>query len=111
MDKEKVEAIAWEEPKTLKSLRGFLGLTWYCRRFVRDYGKIARPLTKMLKKRNFVWTEAAREAMGRLKEVVTTKPMLVLPDFTQPFHVECDASGVGIRAVLMQKQRPFSKEL
>ncbi|XP_047174213.1 uncharacterized mitochondrial protein AtMg00860-like [Vigna umbellata] len=68
MDQEKIEGVvAWEEPKTLKALRGFLGLTGYYRRFIRIYGKIAKPLTEMLKKGNFAWTKAAKEAMGRLK--------------------------------------------
>lgn len=91
-----------------------MGLIGYYQRFVRDYGKIARPLTEMLKKGNFVWTEAARRAMGRFKEEVTITSVLALPDFTQPFHVECDASWVGIGAVLTQNQRPityFSKAL
>lgn len=115
MDGEKVEAIiGWEEPKNIKALRGFLGLTVYYWRFVRNYGKLARPLTDMLKKGNFAWTNSAREAMEKLKIAITTAPVLALPDFTQPFHVECDASGVGVGVVLTQNRRPiafFSKAL
>lgn len=101
MDREKVEAgLKWEEPKTIKVLRGFLGLTGYYRRFVKDYGKVVRPLINLLKKGSFVWTELARKAMDRLKEAVTTAPVLSMPDFTQSFHVEYDALGVRVGEVL-----------
>lgn len=54
MDKEKVAAIMdWPEPRSIKAIRGFLGLNGYYRRFVRDYGKTGRPLTDFLKKGQF----------------------------------------------------------
>jgi hypothetical protein len=60
VDSEKVEAMKkWPKPETPKTMRGFLGLTGYYRRFIQDYGKIAAPLNRMLKKNNFAWTVVA----------------------------------------------------
>jgi len=114
-DPSKVESmIKWPKTNTLKSLRGFLGLTGYYRRFIKGYGEIADLLTRLLKKRAFKWDSEADQAFKQLKKAVSTPPILALPDFNQSFVIECDASGIGLRAVLMQEGQPisyFSKSL
>jgi len=108
-DPSKLEAlIQWPLPSNLKVLRGFLGLTGYYRKFIRNYGTIAAPLIALLRKNAFQWTPAATEAFLRLKEAVTSPPVLRLPDFTKPFIVECDACGTGFGAILMQEGRPIA---
>ncbi|XP_041011475.1 uncharacterized mitochondrial protein AtMg00860-like [Juglans microcarpa x Juglans regia] len=89
-------------PKSLKGLKGFLGLTGYYRWFIKGYGGIASPLTQMLKKDAFKWSEEARMTFHKLKEAVTQLPVLTLLDFSRPFNIECDASGNTIGVVLMQ---------
>ena len=102
VDLKKIEAMQdWPHPKTLKILRGFLGLTWYYRKFVKNYGKIATPLTALLKMNSFNWTPAAAQAFQTLKTTMCTTPVLALPNFTNTFVLECDASGKGIGVVLM----------
>lgn len=115
MDRAKVATVMdWPEPRSVKALRGFLGLTGYYRRFVKGYGQIAKPLTDLLKKGQFCWTNQGSEAMKKLKEAIITAPVLTLPDFSQQFHIECDASGKGVGAMLSQNKKPvayFSKAL
>lgn len=115
VDPEKIRCILdWPEPKNVKGVRGFLGLTGYYRKFVKDYGKIAKPLTELTKKDGFSWSPTAAKAFNRLKHIMTSPPVLVLPNFSLPFEIECDAAGRGIGAVLMQNKQPvayFSKAL
>jgi len=109
VDPKKIEAMQdWPPPKTLKSLRGFLGLTGYYRKFVRNYGKIVAPLIALLKKNVFTWTQAANHSLQTLKDSLCSTPVLALPDFTKTFVLECDASGKGIGVVLMQDGRSLA---
>jgi hypothetical protein len=106
----KVEAINnWPVPKTFKQLRGFLGLTGYYRRFIRNYGLISRPLTQLLKKGvQFQWTSSTQEAFELLKSALSSAPILAIPNFADTFIIETDASDKGMGAVLMQPGHPIS---
>ena len=106
MDPDKVQAVAdWPTPRSARAVRGFLGLAGYYRKFVKEFGTIAAPLTALLKE-GFAWTEATSVAFTTLKTAVTTAPILALPDFGQPFIVECGASTYGFGAILLQGQHP-----
>ncbi|XP_057812846.2 uncharacterized protein LOC131026858 [Cryptomeria japonica] len=111
-DEEKIRAIRdWPSPQNITELRGFLGLCAYYRRFVRGFPQLAAPLTDLTKNGAFKWTKQAQGLFGRLKEVMSTCLVLALPDFSQPFVLECDASGVGIRTKLNDRQQKWVSKI
>lgn len=75
---------------------------------MQDYGKIAKPLTQLLKKDGFWWSEEAKMAFEILKVVVSYLPTLAIPDFSKPFVVEAYGSSKGLGAVLLQEGRPLA---
>jgi hypothetical protein len=109
MDPAKVQAVSdWPQPRSARVVCGFLGLAGYYRKFVQHYGAIAAQLTALFKKEGFSWNDATTEAFRALKIVVTSAPVVVLPDFMQSFIVECDASTHGFGVVLLQNKHPVA---
>jgi hypothetical protein len=109
MDTVKVVAVrSWARPRAAHSLRGFLGLAGYYRRFIKDYGVIVAPLKQLLYKDIFEWSEAAEAAFSALKATLTSAPVLHLPEFTAMFVVNCDASESGFGAILNQDMTPIA---
>ena len=103
-----IAVLEWPTPTTVKGVRGFLGLAGYYRKFIRNFGTIAAPLNQLLSKDGFKWNDMAEKAFNDLKQALTSPPVLALPDFTQPFVIECDACGVGLGAVLSQNNCPIA---
>ena len=108
----KVHAILnWPSPSKVTELRSFLGLANYYRKFIQGYSKKVAPLTDLLKNdKKWVWTDACQEAFEKLKVVVSSEPVLCLPDFELPFEVHTDASDKTIGGVLVQEKHPVAYE-
>jgi len=106
MSQEKVEGVLeWKTPKSLVEVQQFLGFANFYRRFIRDYSRIARPLTELTKGdgKSWTWTSEAEQAFTELKQRFTTAPILAHFDPTRPVIVESDASDFALGAVLSQR--------
>lgn len=105
VDPDKVKAIIdLPVPQSQKEVRQFCGTASWYRRFIPNFASRLYPLTSLLKKRSkFVWSKEAQDAFLDIRSCLVTSPILSCPDFTKPFVVSCDASGVGVGAVLSQE--------
>ena len=111
-DPKKIEAVQkWERPHNVNTVRKFLGFVNYYRKFIKDYSKIARPLYNLIsgdnakRRTNSVeWSHSAEEAFQTLIDRCTHAPILAYADFSLPFELHIDASGIGLGAILYQTQ-------
>ncbi|GJR06325.1 reverse transcriptase domain-containing protein [Tanacetum coccineum] len=105
VDKAKIDVISKLPPPTnIKGVRSFLGHAGFYRRFIKDFSKIARPITKLLEKDTpFEFNDECQKAFELLKEKLTCAPVIVSPNWNLPFELMCDASDFAVGAVLGQK--------
>lgn len=107
MDPAKVSSVLnWSQAKSVGAVCAFLGLTEYYRRFIKGYIMIMQLLTQLLKKESqfkFVRDGEAQAAFVQLKQALVSSPVLAALDFSKPFVLECDASGLDVGAILMQE--------
>ncbi|GJR35895.1 reverse transcriptase domain-containing protein [Tanacetum coccineum] len=105
VDKSKIDVISkLPLPTNVKGIRSFLGHAGFYRRFIKDFSKIARPLTKLLEKgTTFEFNDECYKAFNSLKEKLTCKPVIVSLNWNLLFKLICDASEFAVGAVLGQK--------
>ena len=105
-DPKKVTAVRdFPPPHDVRALQSFLGLASYYRRFIQGFSVVANPLFALLRKDvEYHWTSVCQEAFDRLKQLLTEAPVLAFPSFDRGFILDTDASGIGLGAVLAQKQ-------
>jgi hypothetical protein len=96
------DMLNWMPPTNASEIQSFLELVGYYCRFIKDFSKIAKPMTRLLEKnKDFDWTEECQVSFEELKKLLTSAPVLILPDITK-FNIYCDASRQGLGCVLMQ---------
>ena len=106
VDRAKVETIEKLLPPSLvKGIRSFLGHASLYRRFIKDFSKIAKPLSNFLiKGAPFKFDDQCLQAFLFLKQKLVSAPIVVAPDWNLPFVLMCDASDYAIEALLSQKR-------
>ncbi|GJW93395.1 reverse transcriptase domain-containing protein [Tanacetum coccineum] len=106
VDRAKVDVIAkLPHPTSVKGIRSFLGHAGFYRRFIQDFSKIARPMTRLLEKDTpFIFSKECVKSFNILKKKLTEALILVAPDWDLPFEIMCDASDFAVGAVLGQRK-------
>ncbi len=111
MDVHKVkEILDWEPSRSIMALKSFLGLESYYRKFIKNFVKIATPLTNLLKKssRTYEWDEACNEAFETLKGILVKVHVLKLHDFDKDFEIHSNVFDFVIRGILVQDGKPWN---
>ena len=91
-------------PRNKKETMSFLGMSGYYRKFCKNFSSVCEPLTRLLSKdKEFVWDLECQSALNKIKGLLASAPVLMMPDFNQPFLLAVDASDAG--AVLFQEDQ------
>ena len=99
-----------EPPTNVHQLRVFCGLAGHFRQFIKDFAKIERPLNLLKRKEvPWEWTSECDDAFDQLKLLITSDPILQLPDWSLPFEVSCDASDLATGSILYQRDSTAPK--
>lgn len=105
VDTARVEVINnWPKPKSITELRGFIGLVQFFRRFVKDFSGISNPLTDLTKKSNAIraWNISCDMDFNKMKQVLSTAPVLIAPNWAAPFTIHVDTSEFSVGGTLTQ---------
>lgn len=103
----KIEAICqFPSPKTKRKLQRYLGMVGYYRKMILNFSDIVSPLTELLKEGlKYEWSQNCEIAFGKVKAILTQRPIFRTPDFNKPFMLAVDASNVGAGSVLLQEHK------
>ena len=109
VDPKQIEKVnEWPVPTDVSEVRSFLGLANYFRKFIQGYSQLVLPLTALTNRRAvFEWTPECQSAFERVKALLTSVPVLKMPDWDRRFEVVTDASDFALGAVLLQDGHPI----
>ena len=104
VSQDKISAVRdWPAPRNVSEVRSFLGLAGFYRRFVKGFSKLAHPITELTKSDcTFTWGQAQQDAFKLLKEALCSAPVLLIPDPSRPYTLNCDACDFAVGATLQQ---------
>lgn len=107
-DQAKVDAVVnMPNPENVLQMQSLIGMATYLTKFLPKLSEVCEPLRRLTRKDvEFIWTSEQEESVKRLKELATSTPVLKFYDVNEPVEIECDASSVGLGAVLMQNSQP-----
>ncbi|XP_073307108.1 uncharacterized protein [Primulina huaijiensis] len=113
LDRAKVVSIEkLPPPKNIKGIRSFLGHAGFYRRFIEDFSKITKPLCNLLEKEStFVFDDDCLQAFEKIKKALVTAPIMIVPDWKEPFELMCDASDYAVGAVLVQRREKMFRAI
>ena len=102
VSQDKISAVRdWPMPRSVQEVRSFLGLAGFYRRFVQDFSKIAHPITELTKhEKRFEWADVEQKAFEELKSALCNAPVLLIPDPSKPYTLNCDACDYAVGATL-----------